>query len=170
MAEALAWRSLARGALGQVTLLRKHTVRPCIGCGHCRQTGACVYDALDQARALLDRIQAAPALIVVAPVYFYGPPAQFKALIDRSQAVWERQGCRFAETRRPAYAVIAAARTGGERLFEASQLILRCFLDVMGFRLEDSLLMRGLDGPEDFRTNEAAQATLTAWSREQPGW
>lgn len=165
IARSLAASITESAAPDSLLLLRKHHVEPCVGCGACAGTGACVFDRQDQTRQVLHRIQTASALIVAAPVYFYGPPAQFKALIDRSQAIWEANGCRPAPgARRPAYVVLTAARKAGERLFDASLLILRCFFDVMGFQLQDSLLLRGLDGPEDFARSESAQDTLARWS------
>lgn len=145
------------------TLLRRHSVRPCVGCGGCHGTGVCVFAGKDQADALLTAMLEAPALVVMAPVYFYGPPAQLKALIDRSQAVWERNGCAFSKERRPAFAVLVGARVGGERLFDASLLILRCFFDAMGFRLQDTFLQRGLDGPTDFLSSPEVQTALQHW-------
>ena len=58
------------------------TVKPCIACNACRN-GACVLD--DDMAQVLDLVAAADEVIVVAPVYFAGPSAQFKALLDRLQ-------------------------------------------------------------------------------------
>lgn len=177
VAERLACRALARGALGRMEYLRKRTVHPCVGCGHCasqgKTPGKCVFDAAqgknnDQGKMLLDQIMAAPGLIVVAPVYFYGLPAQFKALIDRSQTIWERFGGNTGE-KRPAYVVLTAARTEGEKLFEGSLLTLRCFFRVTGFAVQDTLLLRGLDGPDDARNSHVLD-TVTAWSRDRLDW
>ncbi len=45
--------------------------------------GCCVID--DDMTEIYELIDTADELIVVSPVYFAGPPAQFKALIDRMQ-------------------------------------------------------------------------------------
>lgn len=154
--------------------LRKRTVHPCIGCGHCSAQGAtpgiCIFDNKegDNGKQVLDQIMAAPGLIVVAPVYFYGLPAQFKALIDRSQTIWERFGGNTGK-KRPAYVVLTAARSEGKMLFEGSLLTLRCFFGATGFDLQDSLLLRGLDGPDDAKNPDVIDA-VTAWSRERLDW
>ncbi|MDO5118152.1 MAG: flavodoxin family protein [Eggerthellaceae bacterium] len=57
-------------------------IDPCIGCSACRN-GDCVID--DDMASVLDLIASADEVIVVSPVYFAGPPAQFKALLDRLQ-------------------------------------------------------------------------------------
>lgn len=185
IAERLAWRALARGALGKLLYLRRYRVLPCEGCGYCAGSGAgvpriegetieptrgaCVFDSRDKGRYVLQQLQQAPGLVLVAPVYFYGVPAQLKALIDRSQAIWEAQGG-LAETRRPAYVVLTAGRVEGQKLFEGSLLTLRCFFRVMGFELQDTLLLRGLEGPESAAASVEVQETVTRWSREQLDW
>lgn len=170
IAEALAWRALARGAFGPLMLMRKKMVRPCAACGSCALTGNCVFDHKDQGRPIFDQMADARGLIVVSPVYFYGPPSQLKSLVDRSQVIWESNKRQMPTEKRPAYVVLTAARMNGERLFDASLLILRCFFDVMGFRLENSLLLRGLDGPDDYQNNPEMQETLVNWSKSQLGW
>lgn len=57
-------------------------IKPCIGCNACRK-GDCVID--DDMGQVLDLVEAADEIIVVSPVYFAGPPAAFKALLDRLQ-------------------------------------------------------------------------------------
>ena len=65
-----------------------HDVHGCIGCEACRRAPhACVVrDDMDGLYALFD---AAASLHVVCPVYFAGPPAQFKCVLDRLQPYWE---------------------------------------------------------------------------------
>ena len=89
-------------------------VRPCCGCDACAREGAPADDApmedgdpltphplIAESDAPLHRcvidddmpevrkhLDAADELIVVSPVYFAGPPAQFKALLDRLQPYW----------------------------------------------------------------------------------
>ena len=46
----------------------------------------CVID--DDMAEVRKHLDAADELIVVSPVYFAGPPAQFKALLDRLQPYW----------------------------------------------------------------------------------
>ena len=58
------------------------SIKPCIACNACRK-GDCVLD--DDMAQVLELVAAADEIIVVAPVYFAGPSAQFKALLDRLQ-------------------------------------------------------------------------------------
>ncbi|MEG0324492.1 MAG: flavodoxin family protein [Raoultibacter sp.] len=58
-------------------------IDPCIACDYCQLGDGCVIeDTMQDVYGLLDSVD---RLIVVSPIYFAGPPAQFKALIDRLQ-------------------------------------------------------------------------------------
>ena len=139
---------LSRGVAVDRLRLRDWKVRPCVGCGHCvAHPGVCVFDG-DDAKELFHRIDRSDVLLLTVPVYFYGPPAQLKGFIDRAQALWTTHP-EGSHAKRTARAVICAARTRGDRLFEANLLILRCFLDTLGFGLRDPLLLRGVEGPSE---------------------
>lgn len=59
----------------------------------CASAALCVID--DDMAEVRELIDSADELIVVSPVYFSGPPAQFKALLDRMQPYfWAAQGAR----------------------------------------------------------------------------
>lgn len=140
--------------------IRDYTIQPCTGCGYCSiHPGKCVLEnsttktgGHDDTADLFVRLLRADALLFTIPVYFYGPPAFFKGFIDRAQKFWflpREEKILFSCKRRPAWCVLCGARIEGKRLFEANLLILRCFLSVFGFSLQEPLLLRGLEGPAD---------------------
>ena len=155
--------------------LREHTVAPCTACGLCdRLPGECSLDEKrsgrrDDAAAIFERLRAAHGLIVAAPVYFYGLPAPFKALVDRSQRYWKESTTDGGEPilpsvpLRPAYALLPAGRVRGERLFDGSLLSLRPFLYLLGFTLRDHLPLRGLDGADALAGRPDELAAVRAW-------
>lgn len=161
------------GPDGELLTLREHLVRPCTGCGFCdRHPGQCVLDTGDDAaRKIFDLLAGARGVLLVMPVYFYGPPAQAKALMDRAQRFWAagRDTARTPQER-PGGLVCVAGRRQGPRLFEASELIGRCFLRAVGFTPRASLGLRGLDGREDLRRDPEAMVRVTALARELTGW
>lgn len=64
-------------------------IAPCRGCNACSRTGRCIVD--DRMTEVLQALDEACELVVVCPVFFAGPPAQFKALLDRIQPLyWTR--------------------------------------------------------------------------------
>lgn len=71
-------------------------IEPCTGCDWCRDGGGCVEDSEsgehparcvieDDFSGVYELIEAADEITVVSPVYFAGPPAQLKAVLDRLQ-------------------------------------------------------------------------------------
>ncbi|MFR3458591.1 MAG: flavodoxin family protein [Bilophila wadsworthia] len=145
---------LSRGATVDRIRLREYAIHPCIGCGYCSaHPGHCVFDG-DDVADLFRRMEHADSLILNIPVYFYGP-ALLKGFIDRAQIFWEQRREGTRTPRRPAHAVLCAARTRGDRLFEANLLILRCFLDTLGFSLHEPLLLRGVERPTDLLHSQA---------------
>lgn len=116
------------GASVEHVYCRKLGIRGCTGCGACNESGECTLrDDMDRVYAAVD---AADALVVAAPVYFLGVPAQLKALIDRFQCRWARRyvlhvapppvrpGAFLATAGAPSPVVFACSRHTVDALFE----------------------------------------------------
>lgn len=114
-------------------------VAPCVGCNSCQEDGACVIsDDMDEVREQLD---AADELIVVCPVYFAGPPAQMKALIDRLQPYyWEQVAAGEAQAKAHApkrpFTLHVVGEGGDPHGFAPLIGILRSAFSCAGFELE----------------------------------
>lgn len=152
-----------------VERLCNYKVQPCLGCNACAGSGQCILADQDQVEEIYAAMDRASGLLVVAPVYFYHLPAQAKAWIDRSQSRYlGRVDCDqdlpVAHPSRPAYVILVAARTTGEKLFAGIMPTLRYFFKGFGFHIQDSLFLRGLDGPSDFKANTDAQAAVALLS------
>jgi multimeric flavodoxin WrbA len=164
-------RRMAERHGARLIMLREHDVTPCIGCGGCAaHPHDCVFDGEDDARSLLDALCAAPAVVLVAPVYFYGPPAQLKALIDRAQRVWEArpggadgQLSGMVSHGRFFGSVYTAARTRGDELFTAGRLIVDCFAQVIGCTPVEPLCLRGIEHETDAQDQRVFSA-CDAWA------
>ncbi len=116
-------------------------IAPCRECLACAGSGDCVIsDGMVPVEQALAR---AAALVVASPVFFCGFPSQFKALIDRSQAAWERPP-REGKLR-PAWAILVGA-VAGERQFEGMLLTLKYFFRSHGFFPAGRDLLRIPDG------------------------
>jgi multimeric flavodoxin WrbA len=72
----------------QVTLFRpsEMNISPCTNCGGCDESGECIIE--DQMAEVYKAIRENDRFIISSPIFFFGIPAQLKALIDRSQAIW----------------------------------------------------------------------------------
>ncbi len=130
-----------------VAALRDHDIRTCVNCGYCSSHPLkCVFD-IDDATTLLERFLAARLVVFASPVYFYGPPATLKALIDRGQKYWT--GFREELASGHVIELLAAGRVAGERVFEGTKLILNCFSRVMNKNKPRAFSYRGLENPGD---------------------
>ncbi len=94
LAQALCESLERAGAAPRPLHIADYSVMPCVGCGACEASGACVLDAREAAcdapghAALREALLGCDALALVAPVYFSGPPSQLKAVLDRMQPFW----------------------------------------------------------------------------------
>ena len=71
-----------RGHTGEKLYLYDYAMRPCVDCRACKQ-GEKVCVQKDDMPKIYRAIDAADALILATPIYWYGPTAQMKLLIDR---------------------------------------------------------------------------------------
>ncbi|MBQ7457398.1 MAG: flavodoxin family protein [Desulfovibrio sp.] len=135
--------------------LTKRPIRPCCHCGFCQShPSSCSLDsANDQAPEMLNALRRAPFLVVFAPIYFYALPANFKALIDRSQRFWQSHQGLETENALPTLVLLHAARSHGDHLFSGALLTLTYFLKMLSRTIEASYTFRGLESVADIPTH-----------------
>ena len=101
--------------------------------------------------ATSDKLLVADRVILAAPIYFYGVPAQAKAFIDRVQALWSRKellkkdGAWQDNPERKGFLVSVAA-THGKRVFEGAILTMKYACDGIGIVYGGEFLVRGIEG------------------------
>lgn len=132
-------------------------VDPCIACDYCELGEGCIIeDAMQDLYALLDE---ADSLVVLSPIYFAGPPAQFKAVLDRFQLYFWTDA--RTKPKRPSE-LFAIGDGGDPHGFEPLVGIVRSALAVAGF---------SLDAVHDCvdRTHDELCAMAAAWEPAQGG-
>ena len=172
------------GANLRTVALRDYAFSPCTGCGACfrpphncvlagrplpGQNGGC--PVLDQAEEVFQLIAEAQLIMISSPIYFYFLPAHFKALIDRTQRFWARQG---GEERvplplsraKPVLVAMTAGRRRGNLLFSGSLLSLKYFLAPLEAGIRETRLLRGLESLKDLHDRPAVMAALQAWGHD----
>lgn len=159
----------AKGIASDIVRLREHKLMPCQGCNYCGTPGhACILAKRDDCERLLRLLYAAPAVFWLAPIFFYHLPAQSKALIDRAQAYWYLKRNQdpgiLALPPRQAHALLIAARSKGEKLFQGSLSTLRYFFEPFNIDLAEPLLITGLDGPQDLARAPEQANGVTSWA------
>jgi len=75
----------AKGARVEIinTAFLKYKVNGCISCRRCQKTA--VYECVisDDAKPVLAKMNEADVIVMATPLYFYGPSAQLKLVMDR---------------------------------------------------------------------------------------
>ncbi len=85
------------GSTACTVRLADYDVGGCTGCGACERTGHCVFEGRRPSNRrggfddLLSVVDDADAMLLVAPVFFAGPPSQLKAFLDRLQPFWAQR-------------------------------------------------------------------------------
>jgi multimeric flavodoxin WrbA len=136
----------AESAGAEVTSLRAADLDMggCQECGGCDETGECIVD--DDMQKVYPQLDEADAIILATPIFFYAPPAQLKALIDRAQAPWNRR--RLAKKSKyesgTGY-LIAVGATKGKNLFQGTELIAKYFFDALDMTYGGSILFSRID-------------------------
>jgi multimeric flavodoxin WrbA len=133
---------------------RDLSVSGCLECGGCDKTGKCIVrDDMDSVYPLLE---SAGIIFLASPIFFYALPAQVKALVDRTQAMWSRRRLEKSPAERKFYNsgkgyLIAVGATRGKNLFEGVRLEARYFFDALDMSYEGGLFFRGLEKSTDIQ-------------------
>jgi multimeric flavodoxin WrbA len=139
--------------------LNSLSIRPCQGCGGCDKTGKCIIK--DDMQELYIKTDDADRLFFVSPIYFYSVSAQLKTFIDRCQAQWARKyllknGQTTANNRLGC--LLSCAATNGEKLFEGSELIIKCLCDTLDIHYSAPLLIKNVDKINAIQKNKTVLA------------
>lgn len=125
-------------------------ISPCLGCRFCEKEGFCKVS--DQMGELYALFRQADLVVISTPVFFYGLPAQLKALVDRSQALWARRyklGLKDPKSPWRKGIVLAVGATKGEKVFLGVELSSKYFFDAIGAHFEGVIGARGVDRPRE---------------------
>ena len=147
------------GAKVERLFVRELKIAGCLECGGCDDTGACVIsDDMDQ---VYPRLQEAEVVFMSAPMFFYGVPAQLKALVDRSQALWSKRRLeKSPEQLKRHYGgrgyLIAVGATKGKTLFDGSQMMAKYFYDALDMTYEGGLFYAQIEKKGTIRDHPLA--------------
>ena len=146
-------------------------ISPCRECLACEASGECIIQ--DDTQPVYSKLLKADKIVLASPSFFYGFPAQFKALIDRCQYLWARKyilnstepsrdfaAARYERNTRPrsqreAFAMLLGA-TGGNDLFDGQIKTIRYFLEPLDASLTGSLLFRKIEKKGDISRHPTA--------------
>ena len=139
------------GAQVKVIEADKKKIMPCIECSVCEKEGFCPLDD-DMNSEIYPLLRQADIIVAATPIFFYSVPAQLKALIDRSQALWARKYSLDLNDPNQKWRrgfLLSLGATKGKNLFDGLHLTIKYFLDAVGTSLEGSLTYRQIENPGD---------------------
>ena len=139
------------GAQVKIIDADKKNIMPCIECSVCEKEGFCPLDD-DMNSEIYPLLRQADIIIAATPIFFYSVPAQLKALIDRSQALWARKYKLKLNDPNQKWRrgfLLSLGATKGKNLFEGLHLTIKYFFDAINTSLEGSLTYRSIGDPGD---------------------
>ncbi len=142
-------------------------IAPCLNCDGCVETGECIIK--DDMDMVYDAIGKADNVVVVSPVFFFGVPAQLKALIDRCQALW----CKKYLLKKPITEkkdrkglLVMVGGMARERGFEASNATVTAFFRTIDVPEHEFVYFKKIDAKgEVLKHPEALKTTYEAAKR-----
>jgi multimeric flavodoxin WrbA len=134
-------------------------VSACPSCNGCAKDGVCKVD--DDMQSIYSGLDGADVLVVSAPVYFMGLPAQLKAMIDRCQSVWYKnfvlkgkpkkgkrgkkaKGAKDKKGRKVA-GFLSPSGQDEEVMFVGPDKTIIAWFATLGFEYESKLFVPGMD-------------------------
>ncbi|MBW1649165.1 MAG: NAD(P)H-dependent oxidoreductase [Deltaproteobacteria bacterium] len=128
-------------------------ISPCIECGYCEEKGECIIED-DMSAQIYPLLKEADIIVAAAPIFFYGFPAQFKALIDRSQALWAKKY--FLKLKDPkekskAGFLLSLGATKGKNLFDGVKLTSKYFFDAVSAKPAGDLCYSKIEKPQEIK-------------------
>jgi multimeric flavodoxin WrbA len=146
---------------GEVDSLRvcDFNITPCRGCHACTKAGICAIK--DDMQGIYPRLLAADIVILASPIYFYGLTGWTKAMVDRSQALWERKYTLLDpalgdQAPKKKGFFISVGGTKGQKLFEGTTLSVKYFFDAFNAAYTGDLLFRKIDAFGDILKDPGA--------------
>ncbi len=134
------------GARTEIFVVGEMNISPCRHCGGCSESGVCVIE--DEMRGIYRAIEELDILIIAAPIFFYGLPAQMKAVVDRCQAFWARRyllGRPIAGGGRRLGAFISVGGTKAKDLFAHAKAVINLLFRILEIEYAGELLLSGID-------------------------
>ncbi|MBI4712891.1 MAG: flavodoxin family protein [Planctomycetes bacterium] len=122
-----------------------------------RKTGDCIIK--DEMTPIYNKLLKADLVVLAAPIFFYGLPAQTKALIDRCQSLWARKYIlKRSDSGKPKRRgfFISVGGTKGENLFTGAALTVKYFFKAIDVDYADDLLYRQVDAKGAIRNHPSA--------------
>ncbi len=128
-------------------------VTPCTGCSVCEKKGRCVFKD-DMQTTVFPLLRNSGLVVMASPIYFYTVPAEFKAMIDRTQTLWSRKfklGLKDPEEGRRKGFLLSVGATRGKDLFDSINLTMKYFFRGISTDFKGGLTYARIEDPGDMK-------------------
>ncbi len=134
----------AKGADSRVFDLNDQSLRGCQGCFHCRDHDGCIIE--DPLQPVYSGMKNAVGLVFASPIYFADISGQAKIWLDR---MFPMLDVRTGKPRHPEKKIVTIFSQGDRNpaRFEPSIHRLHGFLSTFGWKLQDSIVIAGVNSP-----------------------
>jgi multimeric flavodoxin WrbA len=136
------------GRTAEVVYLDDLTIRACIGCYQCYNTGTCIYE--DDMAGITRALSSARLVIVCTPVYTNTVPGTLKIVFDRCQAYHAHQVLNGHSQAKKGLLFSVAGRIGREN-FACITRVVDAFMENIQIRPSGTVLIDDLDRTGDIR-------------------
>ncbi|MDD1706511.1 MAG: flavodoxin family protein [Methanoregulaceae archaeon] len=153
-ARALAERA---GRTAGVVYLDDLTIRACIGCYQCYNTGTCIFN--DDMAGIIRAISGARVVIICSPVYTNTVPGSLKIVFDRCQAYHAWQVLNGHSPGKKGLLISVAGRKG-KKNFTCVTRVVDAFMENIHIRPSGSVLIDDLDRIKDIRNVTGAEQKI----------
>jgi multimeric flavodoxin WrbA len=145
-----------KGARVEKLYLCDLKITPCDSCGECNETGACSID--DDMNELYTKLLKSDVIVLAAPIYFMGLPAQLKSMIDRCQPIWVEKfklKKKSGKGNRKGF-FISVGGTTHPHLFKGAVATVKSFFKTVGVKYTGGLLFSKIDEKKDILSHPTA--------------
>ena len=132
----------------RVVYLDDLTIRACIGCYQCYNTGTCIFE--DDMTEIIRSISHARIIVICTPVFTNTVPGSLKIMIDRCQAYHAEQALTGRKSGKTGLLFSVAGRQGQEN-FSCITRVIDAFLKNIHIKPVRSVLFDDLDRIGDIR-------------------
>ena len=132
----------------RVVYLDDLTIRACIGCYQCYNTGTCIFE--DDMTEIIRSISHARIIVICTPVFTNTVPGSLKIMIDRCQAYHAEQALTGRKSWKTGVLFSVAGRQGQEN-FSCITRVIDAFLKNIHIKPVRSVLFDDLDRIGDIR-------------------
>jgi multimeric flavodoxin WrbA len=145
------------GRTVDVIYLDDLTIRACIGCYQCYNTGTCIFE--DDMTEIIRALSGARVVIICTPVYTNTVPGTLKIVFDRCQAYHALQVLNGHSPGKTGLLFSVAGRKGLEN-FTCITRVVEAFMENIHIRPSGTVLFDDLDRIRDIRNEPGAEQQI----------